>query len=215
MDEDIIVEGIALSKGRLLIISKKRPVGDALALAIWAGFSLFLGLLFTLGLIGVLPVRDSAGNQVNNEPIVYLLMLPIIMTILLAFVLIFRMFQEMKQCEIYEKGILFPFKPLSDYISRKEPFVPFEEIEEVFLNNPTAGLSFAVRTRKGYLSGKKKENVWKGIAKHGSSWPMMVVLLRDGTVRIIPKEEFADQPGLVRTLERKVDVNRDEYYLSY
>lgn len=182
--------------------------------AILAGFFLFFSLVALLGTVGIVPAQDEAGNRIDIGPFGLILLIPTAVILLLgAIIFIAMMFDVTKQYRIYDKGILFPFKSLSDHIRRKEAFLPFEDIEEIFTNDSSAALSFAVRTKKGYLEGKKKQNVWKGMKKHGSSWPMMVVLLNNGKVMHIQKEEFNDLIKLTRILEEKVRVNIDEYYL--
>lgn len=214
LDEDIISEGIALRKGHLLLMSKKKPRYYVLTPAIFAGLSLFFSLFFLLGIAGVVPAEDRSGNRVEiGLSVMALLFLGAFLTLFWAIFFIGMMFEVTKRYEIHERGILFPYQALPDQIRRKEAFVPFEDIVEIFPNDSTAALSFAVRTKKGYLNGKKKEYAWKMIIKHGSSWPMMTVLLKDGKVKTISKDEFEDLHNLTRMLEERVLVNWGEYYL--
>jgi hypothetical protein len=202
-----------MGKGGILHVGKKPSWSRAVKPTVLVILGMFFSMAFILALIGAIPIEDRQGNAVELSLwTVILLIMMFILTFCVAILGVIELVQVRNQLRIYELGILFSKRTLGEIIRMKEPFVPFDRIEKIYVNEVSESSPFKARTRKGPCDGKRKEQ-YRQIAKRlGNRLDIAVVLEKSGGVSMIHKDEIDDFGQLIEILNDKTVVDTEEFF---
>ena len=181
-----------------------------------SSLGLFFGLLFLLVVVGIVPATDGEGNPVElGSFMIALLSVLSFFSFIVASIGIVGLVGYRNRLEMYQNGMLFPIRTIVQIMSKEDRFLSFNDMEEVFLNEPPITHPFVARTRKGYVDARKKEKYRQIAEKLRGRLPYLTVLQRNGEMRWIIKEEIDDLDEFKRKLDGRVEMNNREYFFMW
>jgi hypothetical protein len=205
-----------MRRGSLLFSGERQSIHSASGGLLVAIVSSFLGTMFLLAALGVISVDDSEGNRIELGTMgrVFFLSLSILCLIWGSYTV--KCLMELRNpIQVFENGILFPGRSLDEAMRGDKRFLPFDEIEEIFLNEPPVATPFIARNRKGYHNGKRKAQYQKIAERLSGRLPHILILQKNGKARWMLKEEIGNLNRLAEVLKGRVDLNQHEYFFVW